>query len=316
MAMKNLTVVNFEVQDPEPINGGFMFANPMESQRYYDLELRPEEDESGGALFDEAEITVKLDQNLYDGWVAGGGETEQLRSFRENEFLITGPNAKLKNIQMEPEEFGMVDLQFNFLTQEVTDKETYLYHAVQRSVDNNEIMGGESYQINKQSRSLFTAKTTSDLEVDKEEDLALNAELIGEPAEYNWYDAEGNLIYNGADFDTAVAVGEEYQLEVIALADGYKDYEEVELKYKPNRITSLSPNPTKDQLDIDYKINEGETAYIAVTSINQPTSSDNHILKLNKNTTTIDLADKSSGTYVLTLMVDGEVADSKNVIKN
>lgn len=33
----------------------------------------------------------------------------------------------------------------------------------------------------------------------------------------------------------------------------YKDYAEVELTYKPNRITSLSPNPTTGQVEVEYK---------------------------------------------------------------
>jgi serine protease len=42
--------------------------------------------------------------------------------------------------------------------------------------------------------------------------------------------------YEGADFETSVTVTKTYKLEIIALADGYKDYSEVEVSLNPNLI--------------------------------------------------------------------------------
>jgi len=68
---------------------------------------------------------------------------------------VTGENAAIENIKLEPGEFGLIQLQFNFLTKKITEKETYLYHAIQRNSKNNKIMGGESYQINKSPAHYF-----------------------------------------------------------------------------------------------------------------------------------------------------------------
>lgn len=105
---------------------------------------------------------------------------------------------------------------------------------------------------------------------------------------YNWYDNEGNLIYEGADFTTFVEVGKKYKLEVIALSDGYKDYSEVEVSLKPNEIKTLSPNPASGMVTVTYKINEGDTAYLSGTDIYNPNISNNYILDINSNSITFD----------------------------
>ncbi|HLS30487.1 MAG TPA: hypothetical protein VK021_06495 [Flavobacteriaceae bacterium] len=152
--------------------------------------------------------------------------------------------------------------------------------------------------------------------IDKEEEVILNAELIGEPANYNWYDNEENLIYEGADFSTSAEIGKQYKLEVVTLSDGYKDYAEVELTFKPNRITSLSPNPTTGLVEVEYKINEGESAYLAVTSIENPNISDNYILDMEESTFDLNVDNLSAGIYSVAMIVNGQIVDTKNLIKN
>src|SRR5699024_1087704 len=192
IASKNLTVINLNPGTiGEDLGGGFGFPNPLETTGHFDLQVRPEEGEEGKAIFREAEVRVTLDETLRIAWEAGGKQTENLVQETENVFLVTGENAKLKNIKLDPKEFGVVYIDFHFLIKEITEKETYLYHAIQRKSSNDEIMGGESFQINKSPRPLFYAETPENKKIDKGEEIVLEAEFIGEPAEYNWYDNEG-----------------------------------------------------------------------------------------------------------------------------
>jgi len=316
IASKNLTVINLNPESiGQPIGGGFGFPNPLETTEYFDLQLKPDDAETGKAIFNEAEVWVTLDANLIKGWEKGGKQTTDLAHRRDGLFLVTGENAVIENIKLKPGEFGVIQLQFNFLTKKITEKETYLYHAIQRNSVDNKIMGGESYLINKSPRPLFSALTSGDKSIDKEEEVILQAELIGEPASYNWYDEEGNLIYEGADFSTSAEIGKQYKLEVVTLSDGYKDYAEVELTYKPNRIASISPNPTTGQVEVAYKINEGESAYLAITSIENPNISNNYILDLETTDMTFNVSTLSVGVYSVALIVNGQIADTKNLIK-
>src|SRR5690606_10638078 len=161
-------------------------------------------------------------------------------------------------------EIGTLYLHFNFLTKEVTEKTLYTYHVVQKNSSTGEIIGGTAFEINKDPRDLFYADGGGDKQVDKYETIVLSAETIGEPAIYNWYDNEGNLIFEGAEFEVSVEVADKYKLEIIALADGFKDYVEVEVDLKPNSLKQVSPNPATVSTSVVYKINKGESAYLSV----------------------------------------------------
>src|SRR5690625_3526763 len=148
IASKNLTVVNLNDENlGQPIGGSFSFPNPLKTRGYFDLQLKPDDAETGRAIFNEAEVWVTLDEDLIVAWEAGGKQSTDLVHRRDGLFLVTGENAAIENIKLDTGEFGLVQLQFNFFTKEITEKETYLYHAIQRNRGNNKIMGGESYQI-------------------------------------------------------------------------------------------------------------------------------------------------------------------------
>src|SRR5690606_7998462 len=124
---------------------------------------------------------------------------------------------------------GTVNVTFNFLTKEITEKDKFVMNVIQQFNSNKDVLGGETYEVRKHPRSLFYANAGNDKEVDKNETIVLEAQQISEPATYNWYDSEGNLIHEGVTFATSVEIGMKYKLEVISLADGFKDYAEVEV---------------------------------------------------------------------------------------
>lgn len=99
------------------------------------------------------------------------------------------------------------------------------------------------------------------------------------------------------------------------MSDGYKECAEVALTYKPNRITSLSPNPTTGQVEVAYKINEGESAYLAITSIENLNISDNYILDLETTDLTFDVSNMPVGVDSVALIVNGQIIDTKNLIR-
>lgn len=201
------------------------------------------------------------------------------------------------------------------LTKEITNKETYKYHVVQRNALNDEILGGETYEIQKNPRDLFYADAGDDKYIDKNELVTLSAETLNEPALYNWYDNQGNLIYEGANFEVSVEEAKKFKLEVIALSDGYKDYIEIEVKINPNRIKTVYPNPSVNHITTTYKINEGDSAYLSLTGFYSSYISNNYILDINQTETSIDISSYPLGTYTITLIVNGQVSDTKILIK-
>ncbi|MDR1112568.1 MAG: hypothetical protein LBL18_02255, partial [Bacteroidales bacterium] len=221
----------------------------------------------------------------------------------------------LQNLVFNPDEIGTLDLRFNFLTKEITDREEYAYRVIQTDADKNDIVGGETYMINKYPRSLFYADAGQDITADKYQAVVLSAQSIGEPAVYNWYDQSGTLIYEGADFTTSVTIAQKYKLEVIALADGYKDYAEVSVKLKPNRIEMAYPNPVLDQITVEYRLNDAQNAYLSIANYYYSHISDNYILDISASSGTFNVNSYPAGIYTVSLICNGQIADSKVFVK-
>jgi len=317
VAQKNITIVDLE---PNPsgkalISGVIAVGNVYDTPKCYSLEFVAD----GNEIVEEAEISIELDNNLQTIWEKGGKQEYNILSSRNtNKLIIKGDNAQLKNLCFgNRQDIGTLNLKFNFLTQKVTEKQSYTFHVIQKD-ENGEIIGGETYEIRKPPRPLFYANADN-IQADKNEIVTLSATPINEPAIYNWYDVQGNLIREGMDFTTSITTAQKYKLEVIALSDGYKDYTEAKIGLKPNRIDLFYPNPTSDLVTINYKINQDETARLELVKIYPTTigiTPNNYILDVNDNTKTLNLRNYSAGLYKVILVVDGKISDTQTLLKN
>ena len=308
VAWKNLSVLEVNQKKSAAVSVMGTLGRP------FCLRFRPEI--GSVSLLKEAEIRVKLNDVLYQAWEKGGRMNEGIDLKEEQTFLINDVNASLRNLTLDNNELGMLSVHFNFLTQEMTNPTDYTFHVMQTDYETEEIMGGEVYYIITQPRDFFYADAGEDKYADKGEIILLSAEQINEPAIYNWYDQSGNLIHEGADFSTSVNIAQKYKLEVISLEDGYKDYAEIEVKYKPNKIQTVFPNPlTSNQLNVEYKINEADNAYLSISNYFYLNTANNYILDLSTDHIQLDMQNYQAGTYVITLVCNGVIADIKTFIK-
>ena len=123
-----------------------------------------------------------------------------------------------------------------------------------------------------------------------------------------------NLIYQGRDLTVSTDITKKYKLEVITDSDGYKDYDEVEVKLKPSRIINISPNPTTDNIDIAYKLNNVNSAYLMIIGTNN-NSNNNYILDVSNESINIDISSYQTGYYTVALVCDGQIVNAKSLLK-
>ena len=317
IAWKNVTVV--DVLPNNIVNPGGIIAvgNPFNHPKTFFLEMEISDLETGKPIYEEAEIGIKMDDVLYNAWVRGGKKAQLLDStIEEKRKIVTGNKVILDNLSFNANEIGTLRLDFNFLTKELTDKTNYAYHVIQKDSENGNIIGGETFIINKTPRESFEANTNNDLEVDLNQSITISADDINEPAIYNWYDNEGNLIYQGKNLEIANAVSEKYKLEVISTVDGFKDYIEVEVKIKPSTLETISPNPAQNNVKIGYKLNTNDSAYLMILGYYGSNGiSNNYILDVNSNEIDINVSNYPSGFYTVALVIDGNIIDAKILIK-
>lgn len=322
IAWKNVTVVNPPL--PNPLNndnntpgGVIAVANPFNEPHTFYLELVKEDLETGKPIYVESEVKIKMNQVLYDAWERGGKIAQNLDStLDEKNKIIKGNNVILDNIAFNAKEIGTLNLTFNFLTEELTDKSKFVYHVIQKDSNTGNIIGGETYVINKDSRAIFLADAGGTKSIDKNVPITISATQINEPALYNWYDTEGNLIYQGKDLTISADIATKYRLEIIALSDGYKDYSDVEIVFKPSVLEEIFPNPASNNININYKLNDVSSAYIMIIgNYGANNESNNYILDVNSSNINIDISQYQNGLYTVALICDGQIIDAKTVIK-
>ncbi len=317
IAGKSLVVINAQPEVDGIIGGTIDIGNPFNVSKSYRLELIKDDFETGKPIFDESEVSVKMDDILFNAWQRGGKIGQNFETtFDEKKQIVSNNFVLLDNINFEPNEKGKLDVTFNFLTKELTEKKKYVYHILQRDTNTNEILGGATFEINKHPRPFFMADAGGDKEIDKNQPITISALEINENALYNWYDSEGQLIYQGKDLTVCSDITKKYKLEVISLVDGFKDYAEVEIKLKPSNIKSLVPNPSPNNIIITYKLNESEGTYLQISNCySTPDNIYNYILNVNSSEKLIDISNYPNGIYSVSLVHNGQILDTKTLVK-
>lgn len=105
---------------------------------------------------------------------------------------------------------------------------------------------------------------------------------------------------------------EKYKLEVIANADGFKDYDEVIIEVKDCYIDNVSPNPASNNVMVNYKVENRNYAYIMVLN-STATTSNNYILDVNQTQTTFNVSNFQQGVFSVILICDGVAVDMKSL---
>ncbi len=311
IAWKNVQVMGTE---PNPKPGAITIANLSNESKEYTLEFKLEDNIKGTAIFEEAEVNIQMDNDLYQDWANSGAVKTNFITTNQ-QFKVTEDDAIIDNISLEAGAIKILQISFNFLADELTDKQEFVYHFIQRDKVTEDIIGGKTFYIKKGEAIAFDANAGDDKEIDKNQSVTLSAESINEPATYNWYDPEGNLIYTGMDFTLSPELTKQYTLEVIKDADGVKDYDEVTVEVNPFVFGIMSPNPATNEVTISYIAEDASSAYFMFTE--QTTGNAyNHIIDTQDGQNTIDVSTYSTGIYLISLVCDGNLIETQQLLIN
>jgi serine protease len=317
IAWKNISIIKKTpltnlVSEEFGVGAVVAIGNETQNQEEKTIELKFTEEENafGASIFHDAEVRIKLDEVSYTKWLDGGEQQENFKHLGDGLFLAVAENPTLKNLNFSEGERATMHVGFNLLTEEVGNKSNYKLYVEQ--FDNEGFIGGEQFIIESEERPLFIADAGLDENVEEGTSVQLRAYLIGESATYNWYNENGDLFHTGAVKNFIATENETFTLEVIAHADGYKDYDKKEITIKNYYITDLFPNPLSNQnvLNVVYEASQASTAHFTLTNINTNQST-THVLNPNQQGTAISLQNFTAGSYVLYLICDGAIRDAK-----
>jgi len=310
IAWKNITIVDNESEVRNP-GGVIGIGNIFRERNTFELEFKVPQPCSGHTILDEAEVKLTLDDPTYSIWSAGGKQGNNIHELHGNEILITGEPAYLRNLTYEPLEWSTIFVGFNFLTENSNSNKTeFQYLATEKCTSDHMVIGGELFIIKKPFRNLFDADAGEDKVISKDESTTIQAQAIGEAAEYNWYDLQDSLIYSGTDLNITLDTTTKFKLEVLALTDGFKDYDEVLVNVKQYEITIISPNPATGEVMVEYDVEGVSSAYLLIT---KPYNlmSDIILLDAMQNQKIFNVSGFETGIYGVILVCDDQIVDQK-----
>lgn len=322
IALRNVTVIDIApgIAPPGRIDGvyfphgKYMFIGNVRPQaERVNIKFSVSADSLKKSLLKEAEVKIILDDVGWNLLEAELINRNDIKILREKEILLLADTVIISKVLFPANTRIPIYVGFSFLIEKITEQQSFEYHVRQYLDSDASLLGGVHFEINRYERNPFKANAGGDKVIKEGESVAISAIPISESATYNWYDQEGNLIYEGSAFSISPEITRKYKLEVITDVDGFKDYDEMEVKVNPFWIESISPNPASSQVNIGYVADKATSAYLML--LNQTsTVSNNYIIDTNLSEKSINISTYQNGVYTLVLVCDGVAVDAKNLV--
>ena len=317
----NVALRNITVLESKHNRSIVSVGNPFKEFRSFSLLYTLFKNEKGEWLNKYADVYLNMSSNLFELWQKSDFAGKGFKVVDKNKILLTEPTATIERLVLQPEELYLLEAEVNFFTQEKPENNEFVFDIAEYVDDEKggkELIGGETYIAirNSERDSYFKAKAVDDQTVLPAEPVSFRAEPISEDAVYTWFDQKGDTVARGLNLTVTPTSTQHYKLEVVATADGFKDYDSVRATVRNGAIVSLSPNPTDNQLTITYRLAAGITnATIEISDV-QNLSVQSYPVAAAATTKTVSLAGLTAGTYVVKLIINGETVDTRQVIKN
>ena len=316
VAWRNVTIL-----EGKQNRGAVSVGNPFKEPRSFSLLYTLFKNEKGELLNKYADVYLNMSSNLFELWQKSDFAGKGFKVVDKNKILLTEPTATIERLVLQPEELYLLEAEVNFFTQENPENNEFVFDIAEYVDDEKggkELIGGETYIAirNPERDSYFKAKAVDDKTILPAEPVSFRAEPISEDAVYTWFDQKGDTVARGLNLTVTPTSTQHYKLEVVATADGFKDYDSVRATVRNGAIVSLSPNPTDNQLTITYRLAAGITnATIEISDV-QNLSVQSYPVTATATAKTVSLAGLTAGTYVVKLIINGETVDTQQVIKN
>jgi hypothetical protein len=298
-----------------PLGSFVAVENPLNNETVFDFHFKTPTPNNGNKITDDAEIILVLQQEMFDAIQNAGGFTQQgVQVIQNREVKITKDSIVFENVLI-PENTRWINfIGVRYLIDSVSSPKQYTYLMAQSFPDSALYLGGENIIIRRNMRTQFNASAGPDVSIFAGDSVTISASGIGEPAKYQWFDVNNNLLHNTQSFTTSVNNQTTFKLRVTSQLDGSVDYDAMNVFIKNGNISTYYPNPITNNLTVDYTLEHVNTASLVLLS---PFSNiyASFPLNINSYSTILDFSNYPSGFYSLLLMCDGNIQDSKSIQK-
>jgi len=290
----------------------FLAGNESEGNSSFDINFDVPESYGAPSLAEDAEIKLFLGDDLWSSFLNSDLSMHQgIDVWADGVLLVLEKEAKLVGLSLPANTRDSIFFAFNYLAENIDSTIFYRYHITQ--VQDESISGSVNFNIERSLRSQFRADAGSDKYIKIGDSVLVHAQSIGETAEYTWLNSANEIIHIGQSFMASPEETTTYTLQVQAEVDLYKDYDKVTVNVIPYRINSLSPNPATNLCTIGYLAEGATNASLLVVNSSSGASVINSSIDPSITSADIVTSNLSTGSYVVILICDGQIADSANL---
>lgn len=324
VSLKNVTIIDFlpGIVGPPMVGnvqypfGKYLYmGNAAGYAETFDFEFAVPDELAGNSLLQEAEVRLFFTPGLWNLIEQEAMNNQHVRILSPGVLMPLADKAVLKNITIPANMREEVYVGYNFLSQQSSTKQEFKYHVRQYFSSGNSPIGGEHFVVRKPVMRNLKADAGPDQYLLPTESITITAQDVGEPATYHWYDVQGNLLASNPSLTVyGPSAPTNYRLEVIADADGIKDYDDLTVYPKENYIQIVTPNPASNQVQVSCTTTNVNTASLAVLDANGTVLLQKQIGTNQQSTTQLQVSGLAAGVYDLTLICDGTPMDVKTLI--
>lgn len=317
VSIRNVTIVDQVSGILSHFSSDVLVGNPTGEKEKYNFSIHgllPFE--HGSTIFDDAEVVLNFDDL---GWqifkTSDAFSNPGLKVLRDKQVLVIQPSVELNEITFPANTRVPINVQINFLAGKNSPTIYYEFEIAQLILTKDHELkrvGTETFQVTKSSKQGFKAEAGANLLIERQTEAMLSAVDIGDPAFYNWYNANDSLVHSGSEFMMIHDSTSNYTLEVMRLEDGMKDYDSVEVGIIPHYLINISPVPASNTVSIEYDASDLENATLQITNYNSIAMLDQP-LNIEESVVTINVSNWQTGLYTISLISNNIVVEIKSI---
>lgn len=266
------------------------------------------------SILDVADVYVTMSEYMFDNWAYNGRETAGLRYLKGRTFQVIDTNATIYNIEPMEDDVYSMEITVSPISKRYMFDADFEFDVTQTK--STTVFSGSHFVFHYEASRIILASANASLLSTEENTYSLDAANAGEPASYKWYDESNSEIGSGLHIiDTLTTKTQNYLLEVTSEIDNYKSYDSLTIVLPVGVITSISPNPVENIMQVMYRIEENVRRATLIISNLFGQVVDAIDIPTNSNSMSINTSSYFIGTYTVTLTVNDVPVDSKSIIK-
>ncbi len=293
----------------------YLFGNTS-LDKICSLHITPGNSNKDDDMFKHFEVTFTLSKRLYKSWQMCDGLGENITSYASDpsKIYINGPYSNIRYFSLPKNALDsiMVTIQTNA---GIFSANTLDYTFNVKLVDADaHTVGGTSFRLYQEGNRQVIEPGIGVIGGDNGQ-FTLSANNISEPVTYQWLDRDRNVLSTDKSLTVPVQdINKQYTLKVTAEQDGAVAYATLD-KNADLCTISVSPNPFVNEIKVllTSAATAASTLRIAPVTGNAPVV--DYKIETGAKTISVPTESWQSGIYVVSLLINGQIIDSKQIVK-